>query len=154
MIEDYGASAAVGTLALRRLPGRDDDGALARHELLDRYGRVPVLRVLTPCRSPGSRSSSTARASGRPSRAPLLWGGGLALGFPVGMSAGADEPARAAPRVSVISSISYCAFLTGPPLIGFLGERVSVLTALTAVIVLLALALLIADAVRPLAPAG
>jgi hypothetical protein len=39
------------------------------------------------------------------------------------MSAGADDPAQAAPRLSVISSIGYCAFLGGPPLIGFLGEQ-------------------------------
>ena len=46
------------------------------------------------------------------------------------MSAGADDPALAAARVSVISSIGYCAFLAGPPLIGFLGDQASVLHAL------------------------
>ena len=44
-----------------------------------------------------------------------LWGLGISLGFPVGMSAGADEPPMAAARVSVIASIGYCAFLAGPP---------------------------------------
>ena len=43
----------------------------------------------------------------------LLWGMGVSLGFPVGMSAGADDPVRAAGRVSVIASIGYCAFLAG-----------------------------------------
>ena len=65
----------------------------------------------------------------------LLWGTGTSLGFPVGMSAGADEPAFAAPRVGVISTIGYCAFLGGPPLIGFLAQRSSVPHALVAVIV-------------------
>ena len=46
----------------------------------------------------------------------------------------------AAPRVSVIASIGYVAFLGGPPLIGFLGQHTGVLHALTAVAVLLALA--------------
>jgi NADH:ubiquinone oxidoreductase subunit 2 (subunit N) len=68
------------------------------------------------------------------------------------MSAGADDPDLAAPRVSVISSIGYCAFLGGPPLIGFLGQHYTVLHALTAVLALLALAGLLAGAVRPLAP--
>ena len=81
----------------------------------------------------------------------MLWGAGLALGFPVGMSAGADDPALAAARVSVVSSIAYCAFLAGPPLIGFIGEHSTVPRALTAVIALLGLAALIAGAVRPLA---
>jgi MFS family permease len=68
------------------------------------------------------------------------------------MSAGADEPARAASRVSVIASIGYCAFLAGPPLIGFLGQRFTVLRALTAVAVLLGVAALVAGAVKPLPP--
>ena len=54
--------------------------------------------------------------------------------------------ARAASRVSVISSIGYCAFLAGPPLIGFLGEHVTVLRALLFGAVLLALAAVIAPA--------
>jgi hypothetical protein len=40
-------------------------------------------------------------------------------GFPVGMSAAADDPRHAAGRVSVVASIGYVAFLAGPPLIGF-----------------------------------
>ena len=65
------------------------------------------------------------------------------------MSAGADEPTRAAGRVSVIASIGYCAFLAGPPLIGLLGDHLGVLRALTTVAMLLALAVLLAGAVRP-----
>ena len=77
----------------------------------------------------------------------------MSLGFPVGMSAGADDPARAAARVSVISSIGYCAFLAGPPLVGFLGQHVGVLRAQAAVAVLLGLAALVAGNVRPLSTA-
>ena len=53
--------------------------------------------------------------------------------------------------MSAVSSIAYCAFLAGPPLIGFIGEHSTVPRALTAVIALLGLAALIAGAVRPLA---
>jgi cyanate permease len=81
-----------------------------------------------------------------------LWGVGVSLGFPVGMSAGADDPLRAAARVSVISSIGYCAFLAGPPLVGFLGQHLGVLHAQSAVAVLLGLAALLAGNVRPLRP--
>jgi MFS family permease len=79
----------------------------------------------------------------------LLWGLGISLGFPVGMSAAADQPELAAGRVSVIASIGYCAFLAAPPAIGFLGEQVTVLRALTAVAVLLALGALLSGAVAP-----
>ena len=61
-----------------------------------------------------------------------LWGAGVALGFPVGMSAAADDPRHSAGRVSVVSSIGYLAFLAGPPFVGFLGHEVGTLRALTA----------------------
>jgi cyanate permease len=83
-----------------------------------------------------------------------LWGAGTSLGFPVGMSAAADDPAAAAGRVSVVASIGYCAFLAGPPLIGFLGEQAGVLKALNVVAGLLAVAALVAAALRPLPTAG
>ena len=81
----------------------------------------------------------------------LLWGAGAALGFPVGMSAGADEPARAAARVGVVSSIGYTAFLAGPPLIGFLAEVSSLRQALGVVLVAALVGLLAAGSARPLA---
>ena len=49
----------------------------------------------------------------------------------------------------MVASIGYCAFLGGPPLIGFLGSHEGVLHALTAVAVLLAIATMVATALRP-----
>ena len=80
----------------------------------------------------------------------LLWGLGASLGFPVGMSAAADDPAWAAPRVSVVASIGYIAFLGGPPLIGFLGDHVTVSRGLLAVGALLILSILLSPALTPL----
>ena len=62
----------------------------------------------------------------------VLWGVGCSLGFPVGMSAAADVTDRAArgSRVSAVAIIGYCAFLAGPPLLGFLGEHFGILNAL------------------------
>ena len=70
------------------------------------------------------------------------------------MSAAADDPARAAARVSVVASIGYCAFLGGPPLIGFLGDQVTVQKGLIAVAVLLGVALMVAGSLRPLPAPG
>ena len=73
---------------------------------------------------------------------------GASLGFPVGMSAAADDPARAAARLSVVSTIGYLAFLGGPPLLGYLGDHTGVLYALLAVAAFLVPALLAVPAVR------
>jgi cyanate permease len=80
----------------------------------------------------------------------LLWGIGASLGFPVGMSAAADDPARAAARVSVVSSIGYTAFLAGPPLIGLLAQEAGILRALFVVLGALVIGLFAASAARPL----
>jgi cyanate permease len=79
----------------------------------------------------------------------VAWGLGASLGFPVGMSAAADDPARAAARVSVVSTIGYGGFLGGPPLIGFLGDRVGTLDALLVVVVLMVPAALTVAAAAP-----
>jgi cyanate permease len=77
-----------------------------------------------------------------------IWGVGASLGFPVGMSASADEPERAPARMSVVATIGYTAFIAGPPLLGFLGDRFTVLRALLAVTVMVALAMLVIPATR------
>jgi MFS family permease len=117
--------------------------------LLDRYGRVPVIRALTILSVGGLVLFVFGHWTPVAFVGALMWGVGVSLGFPVGMSAGADEPARAASRVSVIASIGYCAFLAGPPLVGFLGQHFTVLRGLLAVAVLLGLAALLAGNVRP-----
>ena len=78
----------------------------------------------------------------------VLWGAGASLGFPVGMSAAADDPVRSAARVSVVSTIGYAAFLAGPPLLGFVGDEVGTLKALLVVAVLLLPAALVVPAAR------
>ncbi len=79
----------------------------------------------------------------------MLWGLGASLGFPVGMSAAADDPGRAAARVSVVSTIGYTAFLGGPPLLGWIGGQIGVLHALLVVSVVLVPSALVVPASRP-----
>jgi len=78
----------------------------------------------------------------------VLWGLGAALGFPVGMSAAADDPAKAAARVSAVATIGYLAFLVGPPLIGLLANAFGILPALLVVLVLVVAAGLVSQAAR------
>jgi MFS family permease len=122
--------------------------------LLDRFGRVAVLRAGGVTALLGLLLFVTAPGLPFALAGAVLWGAGAALGFPVGMSAAADDPARAAARVSVVSSIAYTAFLAGPPLIGFVAEATGVLQALLVVLVVLAVGLLAAGATRPLRPAA
>jgi predicted MFS family arabinose efflux permease len=150
VIDDYGAPATVGTLAFAVFLAAMTGGRWFGPRLLDRYGRVPVVRVLALCGLLGVVLFVFGRHPTVAFAGVLFWGVGASLGFPVGMSAASDDPARAPARVSVVASIGYCAFLSGPPLIGFLGDHVTVRTALLAVAVLLIVAIATASAVRPL----
>ena len=153
LIDGYQTPAAVGTLGFAAFLTAMTAVRWFGTGLLDRYGRVMVLRGLAAVAIAGILLFVFS-----PPYTPLafvgvlLWGAGASLGFPVGMSAAADDPKAAATRVSVVASIGYCAFLGGPPLIGFLGEHVTVLRALLVVAVLLGLATLLINAVKPIAP--
>ena len=149
VIDGYGAPAAVGTLAFAVFLAAMTLGRWFGPGLLDRFGRVPVLRALCALGIAGTLLFVFAPVTPLAFVGAVLWGVGVSLGFPVGMSAGADEPQHAAGRVSVIASIGYCAFLAGPPAVGFLGDQVTVLRAITAVAVLLGIAALITAVVTP-----
>jgi fucose permease len=153
VIDGYHTAAAVGTLAFAVFLAAMTLGRWFGPGLLDQYGRVPVIRALTVLALLGLVLFVAGQWTLVAFVGAALWGVGVSLGFPVGMSAGADDPARAAARVSVISSIGYCAFLAGPPLVGFLGQHVGVLHAQASVAVLLAVAALVVRNVRPLATA-
>jgi fucose permease len=151
-IDGYQTSPAVGTLGFAAFLAAMTVGRFFGPHLLDRYGRARVVRVLAVASVVGVALFVFGGPTSVGFVGVVLWGAGISLGFPVGMSAGADEPEMAAPRVSVVASIGYCAFLAGPPLVGFLGDRLGVLRAITAVAVLLVVAILLAGTVRPPAP--
>src|SRR5690625_850527 len=117
--------------------------------LLERFGRVAVLRACTAAALAGLAAFVFAPTLPLALAWAFVWGLGAALGFTVGMSAASDEPLRAAARLSVISTIGYGAFLIGPPALGFLAEHVGYRPALLALAVLLLAALAVMGAAAP-----
>jgi predicted MFS family arabinose efflux permease len=148
-VDGHGARPVEGTLALTGFLGAMTACRWFGPPLLDSYGRVRMVRGLAVVAIAGLVlfvfGESTAAAIG----GAVLWGAGVSFGFPVGITAGADDPRMAASRVGVITSISYCAFLLGPPLIGALGQRYTVPHALIVVILGLVGASAIAGVIAP-----
>jgi len=124
-------------------------GRIAGGPLIDRFGRVRVLWITGAAAAVGLALVIFVPVIPIAVVGIVLWGIGASLGFPVAMSAAADDPARAAARVSAVATLGYCAFLVGPPLIGVVGEHVGILNALLIVFVLIVLATLAAPAARP-----
>lgn len=121
--------------------------------LLDRFGRVAVLRLCAVLSIAGLLVFGLAGPLWLALAGVAVWGAGAAVGFPVGMSAASDEPLRAAPRVAVVSTIGYSAFLAGPPLLGLLAEHVGYRNALMVICVPVVLGLLVVRAAAPPAAA-
>ena len=117
---------------------------------IDRFGRVVMLQSMSVIGVSGLALFIFASEPWLIILGTLLWGIGCSLAFPVGMSAAADVPdrAEAAARVSAVAMIGYCAFLVGPPLIGFLGEQFGILNGLILLLGLMAVAGLAAPAAR------
>lgn len=150
VIDGYHASATLGTLTLAVFLAAMTTGRWFGPGLLDRFGRVRVLRTCAVTAVAGLLLVVFGQSFAVAVVGTVLWGLGTSLGFPTGMSAAADDPKRAAARVSVTASIAYTAFLAGPPLIGFVGDHIGVLHGLTIAAGLLAVAALIAGACAPL----
>ncbi len=126
-------------------------GRFAGTLVLDRFGRVPVMRWCAALAVFGLGVFVFAPVPWLAFAGLAVWGLGASLGFPVGMSAAADDPAKAAARVSVVSTIGYGAFLCGPPLLGLLAEHVGILHSLLAVMVMLVVSFLLSPVARKLA---
>jgi MFS family permease len=150
MIDGYGAVPVIGPLTFATFLAAMTLGRWFGPNLIDKFGRVPVVRTSAVVALVGLILVVFGHFIPVAFVGAVLWGLGAALGFPVGMSAAADDPKMSAARVSVVASIGYTAFLAGPPLIGFLGDHVGVLRALTVAAGLLALAAVIAGTTRPL----
>ena len=152
VLDGYGTAPVVGPLVFAAFLAAMTVGRWFGPQLIDRFGRVATVRTSALVALVGLLLVVFGGVVALAAVGAVLWGLGTALGFPVGMSAAADDPRRAAGRVSVVASIGYTAFLAGPPLIGFLGDHVGVLRALTVTAALLGLAALVAGTIRPLAP--
>jgi MFS family permease len=123
-------------------------GRVAGGPLVDRVGRVMAIRLTAGLGVVGLLIFIFGGPLWLVVIGTVLWGFGASLGFPLGMSAAAEDTKRAAARVSAVAMIGYCAFLVGPPLIGFLGQTFGLLNALFVVFVLLVASGLCASAVR------
>ncbi|MDX2376265.1 MFS transporter [Microbacterium sp. LRZ72] len=150
MVDGHGADEALGALGLATFSVSMTAMRLVGGPLVDRFGRVATLRVLAVTSAVGLLLFILAPTLPLVFVGAALWGAGTSLGFPLGMSAAADDPARAAARVSAAAAIGYLAFLCGPPLLGFLSEQIGLLPTLFLLVVLIVASGLASAATRPL----
>jgi MFS family permease len=130
LIDGYDARHWVGVVGFALFVAAMTTGRVLGPVALDRFGRAPSMLGSAAAATAGVLIVVWSDVASLAVVGIVLWGLGCALGFPVGMSAAADDPVRAARRVSVVSTIGYGAFLAGPPLLGFVGDQVGTLNSL------------------------
>ena len=150
-VDGHGFSNTDGAIVFGVFVAAMTVGRVLGGPVLDRFGRVPVLRACAGVGIAGLVLFILAPTTPLVFVGTVLWGLGASLGFPVGMSAAADDTKNAAARVSAVAIIGYFAFLVGPPVLGLLGESWGILNALYLILVLMVLAGLAAPAARPAA---
>ena len=148
LVDGHDVSHAVGVAGFAVFVLAMTAGRFAGTGLIDRFGRVFMLRASAVSAIVGLLLVILSPVVPLAVVGVVLWGFGSALGFPVGLSAAADDSRNAAARVSAVATIGYVAFLVLPPVIGFLGEHFGLLRALLVVLVLIVVAGLASGAAR------
>ncbi|MFF2089322.1 MFS transporter [Paenibacillus sp. NPDC058174] len=150
IVDGYNVTPATGSFAFGLFVAAMTIGRALGGKLLDRFGRVAVLRTSALLAVAGLLIVIFGKSFGFAAVGVLLWGFGSAFGFPVGLSAAGDNPRGIAARVGAVTTLAYFAFLVGPPVLGIIGESVGLLRALLVVLVGVAIAGLLSHAARPL----
>ena len=92
--------------------------------LIDRFGRVAVLRASGLVSLAGLVTFGLAPSLPLAGAGVVAWGFGAALAVPIGIAAASDDPRRAAVRVAVVSTFASGASIAAPPLLGLAAEAV------------------------------
>nr|WP_274636689.1 MFS transporter [Microbacterium bovistercoris] len=151
VVDGHSAPEAMGAAALATFSVCMTGMRVLGGPLVDRIGRVATLRVLSVLATAGLLLFILAPNLPLVFVGAALWGLGASLGFPLGMSAAADDPAKAAARVSATATIGYVAFLAGPPVLGYISDHIGLLNTLYIIVALIVLSGLASGAARPIA---
>lgn len=150
IVDGYSVTPTMGSFAFGLFVAAMTIGRAIGGLLLDRLGRVLVLRISALLAIVGLLIVIFGGNYKFATIGIVLWGLGAAFGFPVGLSAAGDDPRGVAARVSAVATAGYLAFLVGPPFLGFVGEMIGLLRALIVVLITVTIAGLLSQAAKPI----
>ncbi len=153
VVDGFGASESVAAAAFAVFVAAMTLSRLAGTRLIERFGRVAVLRAGAVVSISGIVVFVTSPTLPLALVGVAAWGLGTALNFPVLISAAADAPRLAALRVTVLGTFAGLAGFLEPPGLGALGQGVGVRTAVLAVAVVLRVVIILARVVAVERPA-
>lgn len=134
--DDRGASGAVAALGFAVFAGAMTLGRVAGNGVVERFGRVRTLRVGAVVSMAGVGMLVLVPSLNVAFVGALLWGLGIAVAFPLAMSAAGETPGRGPSAIATVATLAYTGFLVGPPLIGTLAQEVGLADSLWVVVAL------------------
>jgi fucose permease len=126
VVDDYGLDTTMAGITYAIMMAAMVITRFSGGKIVDRFGRVFALRVLGAAGVVGILLVILSPTIYLAWIGAALWGAGVALGFPLFISAAADGP-HSSSRVSTVTAFGYFAFLVGPPILGFIGEDIGLL---------------------------
>ncbi|MBD8057413.1 MFS transporter [Cellulomonas sp. JH27-2] len=153
VVDGFDRTEAIGGLVLGLFVASMTVVRLLGTRLIDRFGRVVVLRTSGLVSLVGLLVFGFAPSLQLAGTGVALWGFGAALAVPVGIAAASDDPLRAAGRVSVVSSFSSVASIAAPPLLGLAAESMGARHALVLIAAAMVVSVSLSRRVAPEAPA-
>lgn len=127
LVDDYGASRTNGAIAYAVLMVAMIVTRAIGGKVSDRLGRAHTLQLFAVIGTAGIVLVILGGSLPIAYLGSAMWGAGVALGFPLFLSA-AGEGENAARRVSFVASAGYMAFLVGPPVLGVVAQSIGLLT--------------------------
>ncbi|MCY7434553.1 MFS transporter [Bacillus pumilus] len=129
MVDGYQVSHSMSTVIYALFLCGMISGRLISGRLIDRFGRVLLLRVAIVSAAAGLFLVILKISLVVCMISIFLWGLGASLGFPLTISAAGDDSRYAVKRVSIVTLSGYTASLSGPPILGLLANEVGLLHA-------------------------
>ena len=118
LADERGASGAVAALGFAAFSAAMTLARTAGNKVVDRFGRLRTLRAGAVLGAAGVVLVLAVPSLPVAFVGAVLWGLGIALAFPLAMTAAGETPGRGPAAIAMVSTIAYSGFLVGPPLIG------------------------------------
>lgn len=153
LTDERGASGALAALGFAVFAGAMTLARVVGNGVVESLGRVRALRIGAVVSAVGVAVLLTVPVLAVSYVGALLWGLGIAVAFPLAMSAAGETPGRGPSAIATVATIAYAGFLVGPPLIGTVAHEVGLDRALWVVVLLTAGIFVLAGTARNPRPA-
>lgn len=145
LVDDYKADATSAGIAYAILIGSMTIVRFFGGPLTDKFGKALTLRVTGVIGIIGLILLITRISIPLAWFGSFLWGVGVALAFPLFLSAAGEQP-NPARKVATVSAFGYTSFLVGPPLLGLVGQEIGVVNMYWIILLFIVLSVVVAGA--------